>query len=263
MAEIPRNALFKLCPTPLHLGAREVPIAVVHGFEFTAVDGNAGFRQQAHLAAEFDKACAHLADRTAIVLPEIRNRLVVGDKPAHKPHHLNVAPGVTLEPAARLNPVEIAVNIELQQHRRMIRRPTGHLGINPTEPQLGKIECIDKDVDHPNGIILVNPVFQAVRKQRALPAIRPSTKRLIRSPANRARIILANQSSEAFSHSQGHSRTLSPYFQMSALRETGHGIASLFHRHCFPVRLSCGGCSFQFGRTSTRLPPPNRNVKRT
>src|SRR5262245_26333594 len=26
------------------------------------------------------------------------------------------------------------------------------------------------------------------------------------------------------------------------------------HRHCFPVRLSRVGCSFQFGRTSTRLP---------
>jgi hypothetical protein len=43
----------------------------------------------------------------------------------------------------------------------MIRRPTGHLGIDPTEPSLGKIEFIDKGVDHPNGIVLANPVFQA------------------------------------------------------------------------------------------------------
>ena len=45
LAEIPRNALFKLCPASLHLGACEVSIAVVHGLKFTAVDGNAGFRQ--------------------------------------------------------------------------------------------------------------------------------------------------------------------------------------------------------------------------
>ena len=45
LAEIARNAPFKLCPAPLHLSACEVPIAVVHGFKFTAVDGNAGFRQ--------------------------------------------------------------------------------------------------------------------------------------------------------------------------------------------------------------------------
>ena len=36
-----------------------------------------------------------------------------------------------------------------------------------------QIEFIDKDVDHPNGIILANPVFQAFGKQRALPAIQP------------------------------------------------------------------------------------------
>ena len=57
-------------------------------------------------------------------------------------------------------------------HRRMIRRPAGYLGIDPAEPKLGKIEFVGKDVDHPNGIVLADPVFQAFRKQRALPAIR-------------------------------------------------------------------------------------------
>jgi hypothetical protein len=32
LTEIPRNALLKLCPAPLHLSACEVPIAVVHRF---------------------------------------------------------------------------------------------------------------------------------------------------------------------------------------------------------------------------------------
>jgi hypothetical protein len=39
---------------------------------------------------------------------------------------------------------------------------------------------------------------------------------------------------------------------MSAM---GHKRTTLDHRYCLPVRLSCGGCSFQLGRTSTRLPP--------
>src|SRR5207253_10148445 len=37
---------------------------------------------------------------------------------------------------------------------------------------LGQIEPLDKDVNHANRIVLANPVFQAFRKQRALPAIR-------------------------------------------------------------------------------------------
>jgi hypothetical protein len=48
----------------------------------------------------------------AIVLAEIRNRLVIGNEPTRKPHHLNVAPAVTFESTARLNPVEVAVDIE-------------------------------------------------------------------------------------------------------------------------------------------------------
>jgi len=40
-------------------------------------------------------------------------------------------------------------------------------------PSSAKIEFVDQDVDHPNGIFLANPVFQALGKQRALPPIRP------------------------------------------------------------------------------------------
>src|SRR5215207_3309281 len=54
----------------------------------------------------------------------------------------------------------------------MIRRTAGCLGIDPAEPKLGQIEFVGKDVDHPNGIVLADPVFQASGKQRVLPAIR-------------------------------------------------------------------------------------------
>src|SRR6266436_3276682 len=97
---------------------------------------------------------AHFADGSTVVLAEVSNRLVVGSKAAREPHHLNVAGGLTLKPTARLNPVEIAVDVQLQQYRRMIRRPAGDLGINPAEPKLGQIELVDKDVDHANGIVL-------------------------------------------------------------------------------------------------------------
>jgi hypothetical protein len=46
-------------------------------------------------------------------LPEVGDRLVVGDEPAKQPHQLDIAAGLALEPPARLHPVEIAVDIEL------------------------------------------------------------------------------------------------------------------------------------------------------
>jgi hypothetical protein len=37
----------------------------------------------------------------------------------------------------------------------------------------------DKDIDHADGIVLADPVFQAFRKERALPAIRALNKAII------------------------------------------------------------------------------------
>ena len=103
--------------------------------ELAAIDRNAGFlREQARSAAERNEPSADPPDGTAVVLAEIRNCLVIGNEAAGEPHHLDVASGLTLEPAARLNPVEVAVDVELQQYRRMIRRPAGCLGITPPYP---------------------------------------------------------------------------------------------------------------------------------
>jgi hypothetical protein len=60
----------------------------------------------------------------------------------------------------------------------MVRRPAGGLGINPAKPKLGQIEPPDKDLDHPNRIILANPIFQAFGKKRGLAAIYPLNEAL-------------------------------------------------------------------------------------
>src|SRR5207302_10300677 len=151
---------------------------VVPRFELAAVNRDAGFRQQPHTAAERNKPGADLSDRAAIILAEVSNRLVIGSESAREPHHLNLAPGLTLQPAARLHPVEIAVDVELQKDRRMIRRPASHLRINAAETQHRKIKFVDEDIDDTNRIVIINPVLQAFRKQRDLTAIRPFNEAL-------------------------------------------------------------------------------------
>jgi hypothetical protein len=82
----------------------------------------------------------------------------------------------------------------------MIRRPARDLGIDPAEPKLGQIEFVDKDIDHPNRIVLTDPVFQAFRKQRACTRSAPSTKRFIRSSRkSRENLTAGIKSSDAFS----------------------------------------------------------------
>ena len=118
---------------------------------------------------------------------------MIGHKPTRKPHHLDIVPSLTFKPPARLNPVEIAVDVQLQQHRRMIRRPAGCLGSDPLKSKLGEVEFLDKCVDHPDRIVLADPVFQTLREQRALPAIRAFNKALHPIPPNREGIISRNQ----------------------------------------------------------------------
>ena len=89
----------------------------------------------------------------------------------------------------------------------MIRRPAGRLRGDPIEPKFAEVEFVDKDVDDPNRIVLMNPVFQALGKQRALPSIRSLNKSLHtilrRSCGNHTMRITPGA---AFSHSQGQKR---------------------------------------------------------
>jgi hypothetical protein len=84
---------------------------------------------------------------------------VIRNQAAREPHHLDITARLTLEPAARLDPIEIAVDVKLQQHRRMIGRTAGRLGIDPIEPKTAQIECVDKGINHADGIVLDHPVF--------------------------------------------------------------------------------------------------------
>ena len=104
---------------------------------------------------------------------------MIRDKATGEPHDLNIAPALALKPAARLNPIEITIDVELEQRRRMIRGPAGCLGVNSVKLQFGQIELLNKGIDDANRIILANPIFQAFGKKCALPAIYTSTKRFI------------------------------------------------------------------------------------
>jgi hypothetical protein len=73
----------------------------------------------------------------------------------------------------------------------MIRGPASCLGSDPVKSQFRQIEFINKDVDHLNGIVLVDPVFQTLRKQRALPAIRALNEALHPIPRKQPRISAA------------------------------------------------------------------------
>src|SRR5580704_10715455 len=100
------------------------------------------------------------------VLAEIGDRLVIGNKPPRQPHDLHVAPGLALKPSARLDPVQITVNIKLQEDRRMIGGSPCRLRIEPAKIERTEIKRVDKHVNYTNRVVLVDPIIQAFGKQR-------------------------------------------------------------------------------------------------
>src|SRR3984893_10049911 len=209
LAQVPRHALIDLCQAALHLRAREVLVAVVDRFELAAVHCDAGLRQQTDHSAKGDKLRTHLADRRSVILAEIGNRLVIGSQPTGEPHDFNVAPRITSNPTARLNSVEITEDVELQQHRRMIRGPPGGLRINPFEPKLRQIEPLNKTSITRTG--LSSQIQSSRHSGNSVICWRstPSMKRLIPIPPQIAQeSYRQNQIGRAFLHNQDPERTL-------------------------------------------------------
>lgn len=50
--------------------------------------------------------------------------------------------------------------------RRSAGLPAPPRGRGAVEPEAGKIEVLDEEIDHTNRVILVHPVLQPLRKQR-------------------------------------------------------------------------------------------------
>ncbi len=91
--------------------------------------------REGYEATQFDKLHADLLDRSPAVLAEVGNRLVVRSEPAGQPHYLDIAPSLSLKPPARLNPIDIAVDVELHEDRGMIGKPARCLGSHSIKPQ--------------------------------------------------------------------------------------------------------------------------------
>ncbi len=54
----------------------------------------------------------------------------------------------------------------------MIGQPAGRQRLGPVKAETAEIELSDKNIDHPNRVVVTDPVVQALRKQCALACTR-------------------------------------------------------------------------------------------
>jgi hypothetical protein len=101
-------------------------------------------------------------------MAEIGDGLEVRRQPAGEPHQLDVALSLALQAAAGLDAVEVAVDVELEKHRGVIRRAAGRRRLYTFEAQCLKIKFLDEDVDDSHRVVLTDIVIKAFGQQRHL-----------------------------------------------------------------------------------------------
>lgn len=137
------------------------------------VASRAAVGEQPHLAARLDELPASAADRLAVVLPKVGDRLEVRHRSTGEPDQLDVALGFPLQPPARLDAIEVAVDGDLRQRRRVVCRTARGRSWGLCEAWLGEIKFVDEGVDRPDWIVSRNPVLELLRKQYALRPLFP------------------------------------------------------------------------------------------
>src|SRR3546814_13090499 len=120
-----------------------LPLSVVHCLGLAAIDGDDDIAEQPDLPTQHHDLAAYPADGLAVFAAEVSDRFEVGRQSARQPHQLDIATRLCLETAARVNAVEIAVDIDLQKDCRMIARPSGCRRHCSLEAQLDQSKRID------------------------------------------------------------------------------------------------------------------------
>src|SRR4029077_6017408 len=113
------------------------------------------------------------------------------------------------QPPARGDLVELAINVDLQQHARVIRRPSGRLRHDAREPKGPQVQLADEHVDHPDRALLRDIVIQIFWKQDGLTAVLTLDEALhLRLRSSVVEIL----TQEGFSHSLAPKRTFRPLY---------------------------------------------------
>jgi hypothetical protein len=148
--------------------AGEVAVFVVDRLDAGSVDRQQLAAVQVEASAQQYELAEHGAKRRAIVAPEIGDGLEVRLEAVHQPDDLDIALRFPLQPPARSNPVQIAIDVELQKVARRIAGTPHRLRLHPQKPRRRKIEPINEGVDESNRIVDLDVIVNCLRQQQKL-----------------------------------------------------------------------------------------------
>src|SRR5206468_10261050 len=84
---------------------------------------------------------------------------------------LDIALALPLQASTRWHPIEVAIDVNLEQRRWMIARPPRDQRLNPCEAKRAEIKPVHESVDRANRIVFGHIIVQQGREKCALAAI--------------------------------------------------------------------------------------------
>ena len=103
--------------------------------------------------------------------PEIGDRLEVWRQTPQQPDHFEITLALSLQPAARTYPIEIAVYVELQQVRRIVAGTTCRLRRGALETSGRQVQTIHEGVDETDRVIPAHVIVHCFRQKQNLRAV--------------------------------------------------------------------------------------------
>jgi hypothetical protein len=134
---------------------------------------NSSIESQDPIDAALVPPLKHSGDvrHTLTALPALPGlSLLLRREPAGQPHHLDIAPSFTLKSAGLTARERGTRKCKASAEPKDDTKPAPL----PREPlHQTQARLVDEGINHPNRIVLINPVLQTLRKQRRLRAIYP------------------------------------------------------------------------------------------
>jgi len=120
--------------------------------------------EQAQLSAQNHKLTADRPDCCTIVPSKVGDRLEVRCQSTGQPHQFDIALRLTLQSSARLDPIQIAVEVDLEHRRRMIGWAPGRRWRRPGKTNCHQIQLVNKRFNDPNRVIFSYIIIERCRQ---------------------------------------------------------------------------------------------------
>ena len=149
----------------------EVAVLVVDRLDARAVHGQQLAAEQIELPAEQHKGAEHRPEGHTVVTAEVSDGLEVGLEASEQPDHLDVAVRLSLEAPARTHPVQVSVDVELQQVGGVVARPTRRLRHDAGEAGGRQVQFVHEGLNEADRVVGAHIVVHRLGQEQKLRAV--------------------------------------------------------------------------------------------